>query len=404
MTKLKPWLVILAVCIGSLILAAPARGACAAAPASPRDVVIAAHQKLQALPAYHLSIGATMAFTLQGKTITVVTKSETDFQATPLLARSVIVSSSDAAAGKKEEKTIAYMQKTGNEITVYTQAGGQWQKQTLPYYDPLTEYANYFTSIKAVTLLKETGSFRQYEVVIDAAAMKESLDKALSAALANKLTLPADLLKTVGDFKYTLTIDNKTAAITGMDYDLSALVAAISGSMVDALDLPAAMKDPLKEMFKTMKMTSSARFAPATAGKIVIPPEALNAPAKQLGTPAAAKGSAFVDVKRLMAESPFVKVRQQLIEQKGKELADRLNSEKAGLTEDQFRQKQSQYYQEFAKRQQDYEKEILDSLQQAVAQILKERNLAALYYKNEESDAIPAGSLDITDDVMAKMH
>lgn len=399
MTNSGKWLIILPLYLLLGVFLSPA--ACAAA--APKDAVIAAHQKLLALKSYRMTVAAATAFTLQGKAMNILAKSEIDVQANPLLVKNVITTALDGAAGKKEEKTIQYLEKSGGEIVVYSQTDNQWLKKTLPQADPLAEYVNYFKSIKSAALLKETKAEKLYEVVIDAASLKENLERVVASA-AKAIVLPPGLLKDLGDFKYTLTINKKTGNIAGFDYDLSTLLAAVSASIVDSLDAPAEAKSAIKDMLKSMKVTAAVRISqPNAVGKIVIPPEALKAPQKSAVIPAAPKGTGFVDIKKLMAESPFVKARQQLLDQKGRELADRLNKEKAGLTEDQFNQKQNQYQEEYYKLQQKYQKEILESLQQAVTQVKEAKNLAAFQYKNDPSDPIPAGSIDITDDVIDKM-
>jgi hypothetical protein len=447
MTKLKAWPVLLALIITSLLYPASALAAAAPAPApaapsvAPVDAVLAAHQNLLALKSYRLNIDTTLTFTAGNKTTTILTKSETDLQADPLLAKIFTVSIIDTAADKKEAETLRYIEKPAGEITVYTQAGRQWQRQTLPAFEPLGDYAGWLKNLKSATLLKEKGDLRLYEIVADAAGLKETIEKALAAISGKPMELSADLLKNLGDLKYTLAISKKTGAIVQIDCDLSPLLAAAGAQLADSPAVAAVARAQMKETFKTIKMTAAITLSKAnTVGKITIPAAALKPPAKPAEPPATApakapapapakpaeppatapapapapanppakpaaapQGACFVDVQRLMAESPFVKVREQLLAQKGRELADRLNGEKAGLTEAQYKEKQNQYQQEFAKRQQDYQNEILESLHKAATQVLKDRNLATLDYKNAPTDPIPAGSIDITDEVIEKM-
>lgn len=84
----------------------------------------------------------------------------------------------------------------------------------------------------------------------------------------------------------------------------------------------------------------------------------------------------FVDVTRIMSESPIVKSFQNELNQKGEELSDQLIIEKSYLTDEQFKQRQNALYQEFH----------------------------FVIYKNSDNENIPPDDIDITSDVIEKMQ
>jgi outer membrane protein len=112
----------------------------------------------------------------------------------------------------------------------------------------------------------------------------------------------------------------------------------------------------------------------------------------------------FVDVSRIMAESPIVKSFQNELNQKGKELSDQLVIEESNLTAEQFKQRQNALYQEFLELKDNLEKQIDESVKQAAIVVVKEKKLDFVIYKNSDNEKIPPDSVDITSDVIDKMQ
>ena len=112
----------------------------------------------------------------------------------------------------------------------------------------------------------------------------------------------------------------------------------------------------------------------------------------------------FVDVTRIMSESPIVKSFQNELNQKGEALSDQLIIEKSYLTNEQFKQRQNALYQEFLTLKDNLEKQIDESVKQAVIVVVKERKLDFVIYKNNENEKMHPDDIDITSDVMDKMQ
>lgn len=106
-----------------------------------------------------------------------------------------------------------------------------------------------------------------------------------------------------------------------------------------------------------------------------------------------------LDVNKVMAESPKVKTFQDQLNQKGQELTQQLEAEKASLTAEQFQAKQETAYKEFLQMKQDMEKQIDDSIKQATDQVAKDKKLSTILYKN----SVAQGGTDVTQDVMNAM-
>ena len=81
-----------------------------------------------------------------------------------------------------------------------------------------------------------------------------------------------------------------------------------------------------------------------------------------------------VDIKKVEAEAPAVKTIKEDLQKKAKELQDQVASSEA-------------------------QNKLKASLDTALAEVSKEKNLGAVLIK----DAVPAGGVDITDEVIKKM-
>lgn len=110
-------------------------------------------------------------------------------------------------------------------------------------------------------------------------------------------------------------------------------------------------------------------------------------------------GVGFIDVEKIMAESPKVKALQEQLNQVAKDYASKLEEDKLNLTEEQFKQKQEAYYGDFLQIKKQLESQVDASLKQALEQIATEKKLVVVLYKN----SVAFGGIDITLDVIAKM-
>lgn len=106
------------------------------------------------------------------------------------------------------------------------------------------------------------------------------------------------------------------------------------------------------------------------------------------------------DVNKVMTESPKIKQFQEQLNTKGKELSDKLEKEKAGISEEEFQKRQEAAYAEFLKGKQELEGQVDASIKQAIDQVAKEKKLGVVLYKN----GVAQGGTDITDEVIKRMQ
>ena len=119
-----------------------------------------------------------------------------------------------------------------------------------------------------------------------------------------------------------------------------------------------------------------------------------------LGGCASSTAVGVFDVNKAMTESPKIKQFQEQLNAKGKELSDKLEKEKAGISEEEFQKRQEAAYQEFLKGKQDLEAQVDASIKQTIEQVAKEKKLGVVIYKN----ATAQGGVDITDEVIKRMQ
>ncbi len=119
-----------------------------------------------------------------------------------------------------------------------------------------------------------------------------------------------------------------------------------------------------------------------------------------VGTAAAAPNdTGIIDIAKIMAESPKVKMLQQQLDQKARELAQQLDAEKPVLTQEQFTAKQQAAYNKFLEIKKELEAQVDAAIKQALAQVAKEKKLRLILYKN----SVAFGGTDITAEVIAAM-
>jgi outer membrane protein len=111
-------------------------------------------------------------------------------------------------------------------------------------------------------------------------------------------------------------------------------------------------------------------------------------------------GVGVLDVNKVMTDSPKVKQFQEQLNSQGRELSDKLEKEKAGLSQEEFQKRQEAAYGEFLKSKQDLETQIDTTIKQALDQVAKEKKLGVILYKN----GVAQGGTDVTDAVIQKMQ
>lgn len=118
------------------------------------------------------------------------------------------------------------------------------------------------------------------------------------------------------------------------------------------------------------------------------------------GCASSATAIGVFDVNKVMTDSPKIKQFQEQLNTKGKELSEKLEKEKAGISEEEFQKRQEAAYAEFLKGKQELETQVDTSIKQAIEQVATEKKLGVVLYKN----GVAQGGVDITDDVLKKMQ
>lgn len=109
---------------------------------------------------------------------------------------------------------------------------------------------------------------------------------------------------------------------------------------------------------------------------------------------------AFVDPVRIMAESPKLLGLQTQLAAKNKELADRVEKQKAGLKPEELAARQQAAMQEYQQFRTTIDGQINGMVQQAVDEVSRERKLPAIFMKA----GVASGGVDVTNDVLKKLQ
>lgn len=108
---------------------------------------------------------------------------------------------------------------------------------------------------------------------------------------------------------------------------------------------------------------------------------------------------AVVDYQQLEVKSEKIKAVQQEITAKNKEIGDRLAKEGEGLSQEDMQKKVAAAQQERAIFMQSKQKQIQSMVESQAAAVAKEKNVGIVMHKM----AVPAGAIDITDEVLARI-
>ena len=110
----------------------------------------------------------------------------------------------------------------------------------------------------------------------------------------------------------------------------------------------------------------------------------------------AASAPAVLDNQILMTKSVQVKDLQEQLNAKGKEINQRLETDKPNLSEADFKQKQEEAFKEFVTFKAELEKQLNLNIDKAIEKVVKDKNLTIVFAKS----AIVFGGQDITEDVI----
>lgn len=247
----------------------------AAAVADPQETVIQASQKLQNLKNYHMTLGVTNSMKVQGKNISIGMNGEWDVQVKPMLMKNTMTMTTTTDLKKSEQTMLQYFEQVGDQLFLYLNVNNQWVKQSVPNYNPLSNYDIYLKMIKSVTLIRETPDSKVYEVTVDGSYLQDNFEQIMASTGMKNVKLPADLLKGVGDFKYNLFIDSNTGLISEMYMDMSDFMRTIGNNMADSANMSEGPKTALREMFNSAKLVIAISFSQFNSvEKIQIPQEA----------------------------------------------------------------------------------------------------------------------------------
>lgn len=262
MNRLKYLPVLMFICIAMLVGSVCSAGrSTATASKDPKQVVIAAFEKLNTVKNYHITMENQYLLTYQGETLSLTVKSECDAQADPLLVQNNMTFTMDSKWEQKEQKTTQYIEADQGKIIAYSFVNDHWAKQVLTEFNPLAVYDDYFKAIKHVSLLKETPETSDFAVVIKSGFLSKEMERMMNALGLQKMKLPEGAFQDIGELTYTVTIDRRTATITQVHMDLSGILRNFGKSIIESLDLPSEKKMIISELLSTVKASAVISFS-----------------------------------------------------------------------------------------------------------------------------------------------
>jgi len=276
MQKIRRMSIMLAVAIFTLAVSV-----CSASPSwdgpetSPEETVINALQQMAALKSCHFNMDVTAALSFQGKSLDASIKGGTDCVQKPLLCNSTYNLTVDLDSEKFQRNFAQYIEESGDKTIIYTNIDNHWTQMAQPTFSPNINFNDYAKSITKVRMLRNDGDLAVFEVkVASGSLLKDTMDQYMTATGAPVPPAAADVLKDLGDFKYTVTINRKTSLVTRFDMDLSEFVAKLGNSILQTLNMPEDKTKPFQEALRTVKIRLSMSFSQYDAvGPITIPPE-----------------------------------------------------------------------------------------------------------------------------------
>ncbi len=126
----------------------------------------------------------------------------------------------------------------------------------------------------------------------------------------------------------------------------------------------------------------------------------------------------YIDTERVMKESPqiqnIVKTAEDAYAQKNKEISEKLDQDKASMSEEDFQKAAMQARTELAAVQAPYSSQLKTLVDTAMADVAKEKKLSAIVEKNhmssnqfgqaQKSEFVVQGGIDVTDDLVQKLQ
>jgi outer membrane protein len=106
-----------------------------------------------------------------------------------------------------------------------------------------------------------------------------------------------------------------------------------------------------------------------------------------------------VDIKKVEAEAPAVKAIKEDLQKKAKDLQDNIQKEVEGKSREEAEKIVQDKSAQMQVASSEAQAKLKASLETAVAEVSKEKNLSAVLIK----DAVPAGGVDVTEEVIKKM-
>lgn len=106
-----------------------------------------------------------------------------------------------------------------------------------------------------------------------------------------------------------------------------------------------------------------------------------------------------VDMKQVESEAPVVKTTKEDVTKKMQDLKNKMDAEMAGKNADEQKKLLDDYSAQANLIQSEAQNKLKASLDTALSQVAKEKNLGAILIK----DAVPQGGTDVTKEVIEKM-
>jgi outer membrane protein len=99
-------------------------------------------------------------------------------------------------------------------------------------------------------------------------------------------------------------------------------------------------------------------------------------------------------------ESEMGKQFKQEIMDKQKEISDKLEQEKAGLSPEDLQKRQMELNQEYNASVSEKQEQFKEALDKAYGEVAKEKGVSVIIYK----ESVASGGVDVTDDVIKKLQ
>jgi tetratricopeptide (TPR) repeat protein len=228
-----------------------------------KEMVVMTQQKMALVKNYHVIMALDMAMAAQGKSMKSTINFDMDIFNKPLLAKNkmdILFSVSDNEKLITNLQThitsLQYIEQSETQILVYTYADGKWHKQSSPIgtFIQNKEYENFLKQVKIASIISESQNTVVIEANMDGKFLRETLQKNVGTLDLAKVNLTDELISSIGDVTYTITIDKNTMTLSSVDMDMSDFMQRFGAKLVEGSAIPDEKKEQLKEMFSNMQM------------------------------------------------------------------------------------------------------------------------------------------------------